>query len=388
MFSILSLEIPSGRKVEMKRFSNINLELKPKGGKEMGKKTLFTSVFVLLAVFCLFDPFNTPAVSAEKQIKLSFANFFPASHFTNKEQFPLWIKEVEQASGGRVKITNYPGQTLLEAAEMFEGVKKGTADISHGSTGYHRGVFPVTEAFELPGIYFGSATANSMVMLEGYKKFKPAEFSDVKVMYLMAVGPGFLYTKKPVRSLDDLKGMRLRATGPVADCLKKLGATPIAMTMPEVYEALSKGVLDGQVAPPEVLEAWKQAEVLKYIVVVPPIYASIQYCVMNLGKWKLFSEKEKEAIEKVNEGFYLKAGKIWDANQKKAVDFAVKKHGMKIIRLSPEENAKWMAPLESLKDDYIAKVSAKGLPGKEILNFVIEKAAIYSKKFPTPLDEY
>jgi TRAP-type C4-dicarboxylate transport system substrate-binding protein len=109
---------------------------------------------------------------------------------------------------------------------------------------------------------------------------------------------------------------------------------------------------------------------------------------MNLDKWKLVPDNAKEAIEKVNEGFYLKAGKIWDANQKKAVDFAVKKHGMKIIRLSPEENAKWMAPLESLKDEYIAKVSAKGLPGKEILSFVIEKAAIYSKKFPTPLDEY
>jgi TRAP-type C4-dicarboxylate transport system substrate-binding protein len=225
----------------------------------MKKKTLFTSLCVLSVLFCAFVVFNTSAVSQEKQLKLSFANFFPASHFTNKEQFPLWIKEVEEASGGKIKITNYPGQTLLEAPEMFQGVKKGTADIGHGSTGYHRNVFLVTEAFELPGIYFGSASANSMVMLEGYKKFKPAEFSEVKVMYLMAVGPGFLYTKKPVRSLEDLKGMRLRATGPVADCLKKLGATPIAMTMPEVYDALSKGVLDGQIAPQEVLEAWKQA---------------------------------------------------------------------------------------------------------------------------------
>ena len=354
----------------------------------MGKKSLFATLFVVSVLVCLLGPFNTTAISGDKPIKLSFANFFPPSHFTNTEQFPLFIKEIEQATGGKVKITNYPGQTLLQAPEMYDGVVQGTADMSHGSTGYSRGRFTVTEAFELPGIYFGSAAANSMVMHDGFKKFKPAEYNEVKVMYLMAVGPGFLYSRKPVNSLDDLKGMRIRATGPVADCLKKLGATPIAMTMPEVYEALSKGVLDGQVAPPEVLQAWRQAEVTKYIVVVPPIYASIQYTVMNLARWSSLPKDIQQAIDKVNDGFYLKAGQIWDSYQKKAIEFGVKKHGMKIIRLSEEENKKWLAPLESLKDEYIARANAKGLPGKEILDYVIKKAAIYSKKYPSPLEGY
>ena len=227
-----------------------------------------------------------------------------------------------------------------------------------------------------------------MVMKDGFKEFKPAEFNDVKVMYLMAVGPGFLYSRKPVNSLDDIKGMRIRAMGPTADCLKKLGATPIAMTMPEVYEALSKGVLDGQIAPPEVLQAWRQAEVTKYIVAVPPVYASIQYSIMNLDKWNSLPKEIQQAIDKVNEGFYLKAGQIWDSYQKQAIEFGVKKHGMKIIRLSEEENKKWLAPLESLKDEYIGRANAKGLPGKKILDYVIKKAAIYSKKYPSPLAGY
>ena len=110
----------------------------------MGKKTLFVCVFVLSVLFCLLGAFNTTAISGDKPIKLSFANFYPPSHYTNTEQFALWIKEIEQATGGRVKITNYPGQTLLQAPEMFEGVVQGTADMSHGSTGYSRGRFPVT----------------------------------------------------------------------------------------------------------------------------------------------------------------------------------------------------------------------------------------------------
>jgi TRAP-type C4-dicarboxylate transport system substrate-binding protein len=359
-----------------------------KGGWKMRKKIVLASVCLCLGIFCLLIAFNSVEASDKGAMTLSFANFFPASHFTNTEQFPLWIKEVEKASGGKVKITNYPGQTLLEAPEIYEGVVRGTADLGHGSTGYSRGRFPVTQASELPGIYFGSAAANSVVAWEAYKKFNPAEFSDVKVMYLMAVGPGFLYSKKPVHSLEDLKGMRIRATGPTADAMRALGAVPVSMTMPEVYESLSKGIIDGQIAPPEVLKAWRQAEVTKYITVVPPVYASVQYTVMNLKKWNLLPDDVKQAIEKVNAAFVLQAGKIWDSQQKISIDWAVKNHGMEVLRLAPEEEAKCMAVLQDLKDDYITMASAKGLPAKEILDFVIEKAAIYSKQFPSPLEGY
>jgi len=351
------------------------------------KKVLLHSVTIAIGLCCLLGPFHSAAAAADP-IKLSYANFFPAQHFTNTKQFPLWIKEVEEATGGKVKITNYPGQTLLEAAEIYEGVVRGTADLGHGSAAYSRNRFLVTEGSELPGIEFGSATANSLVAWETYKKFNPAEYSDVKIMYLMAVGPGFLYSKKPIRTLADLKGMRIRATGPGADALKAMGAVPVAMTMPEVYESLSKGIIDGQMAPPEVLKAWRQAEVTKYITVIPPIYASVQYSVMNLAKWKLLPEDVKKAIEKVNEGFVLKAGKIWDAEMKESVDWAVKNHRMEVIRFSPEETAKCMAILEFMKQDYISKATAKGLPAKEILDFVIQRAAVHSKQQQSPLAGY
>jgi TRAP-type C4-dicarboxylate transport system substrate-binding protein len=353
----------------------------------MKKKIFLSSLAMVIALFCLLSPFNS-AASGGEPLKLSYANFFPAQHFTNIKQFPLWIKEVEQASGGKIKITNYPGQTLLEAPEIYEGVVRGTADLGHGSAAYSRNRFLVTEASELPGIEFGSAAANSIVAWETYKKFNPAEYSDVKVMYLMAVGPGFLYTKKPVRSLEDLKGMRIRATGPGADALKAMGAVPVAMTMPEVYESLSKGIIDGQMAPPEVLKAWRQAEVTKYITVIPPIYASVQYSVMNLGKWKLLPEDVKQAIEKVNEEFVLKAGKIWDSEMRDSIDWAIKNHRMEVIRFSPEETAKCMAVLQAMKEAYIAKASAKGLPAKQILDFVIERAAVQSKLYQSPLVGY
>jgi TRAP-type transport system periplasmic protein len=346
------------------------------------KKTLCSFAAVLIGCFSFLG------TAQAQTIKLSYANFFPAQHFTNVEQFPAWAKEVETATGGKVKITIYPGETLLQAAEIYEGVVRGTADLGHGSTGYSRGRFPATEASELPGIEFGSAAANSVVAWEAYKKFQPKEFSDVKVMYLMAVGPGFLYSKKPVRSLADLKGMRIRATGPTAEAMKAMGAVPVAMTMPEVYESLSKGIIDGQIAPPEVLKAWRQAEVTKYITVIPPVYASVQYTVMNLSKWKSIPEDAQKAIDKVNEGFVLKAGKIWDSVMKESIDWAIKTHKMQVLRFSAEDNAKCEAVLKGLKDNFVSMANSKGLPGKEILDFVEQRAAVASKEYKSPLEGY
>ncbi len=349
----------------------------------MEKKRLFIFVSLLITVFCLFGALNAAEAAGENPVELSLANFFPASHFMNTELVPLWIKEVERAAEGKVKIINYPGGTLLSAAETYDGVVKGTADIGIGVFAYTRGRFPLMEAFELPGIYFGSCTATGFVAWDGYKKFKPAELSDTKMMYLYAVGPGALYTKKQINHLADLKGLRIRATGLTAKSIKALGAVPVAMPMPEVYESLSKGVVEGNIAPPEVLKGWKQAEVTKYITIVPPVYNSIHYCVMNLDKWNSLPENVQKAIDEVNEGFIITAGKIWDAQQKDhGIDYGIKEHGMSIGRLSAEDNEKAMALMQPLLDDYIARMAKKGLPGKEILEFVKERAAVYSKQYP------
>jgi TRAP-type C4-dicarboxylate transport system substrate-binding protein len=203
-------------------------------------------------------------------------------------------------------------------------------------------------------------------------------------MFFYSVGPGSLYSKKKVTSLADLKGMRIRATGLTAKSIEALGAVPVAMPMPEAYEALSKGVVGGNIGPPEILKGWKQAEVTKYITILPPVYNSIQYTVMNLKKWNSLPPDVQKAIEKVNEGFNVKAGQIWDSQMKaNGIDYGVDEHGMQIVRLSEADNKKAMQLMQPLLEDYIARMQAKGLPGKEIVDFVKENAAKYSKMYPT-----
>lgn len=341
----------------------------------MNHRRLFSLVTIAIALVFIL---GTGPAGAKN---LNLANFFPASHFMNTKLIKQWIEEVEKATGGKIKITSFPGQTLLKAPETYDGVVSGTADIGVGAFAYTRGRFPLMEGFELPGIYFGSCTATNMTAWDGYKKFKPKELQDVKVLWFYSVGPGILFTKKQVKSMADLKGMKIRATGLTAKSIEALGAVPVAMPMPDVYEALSKGVVAGNVAPPEVLKGWKQADVTDYIAIVPPVYNGVHYCVMNLEKWNSFPEEVRKAVDEVNEKFILTAGQIWDNEMKEnGIDYGLEK-GMKMNRWDEAENEKAIKLMQPILDDYMARMNKKGLPGEEVLNFVKMKAAEYSKKY-------
>jgi TRAP-type C4-dicarboxylate transport system substrate-binding protein len=318
-----------------------------------------------------------------KPIRLSFAHFFPASHFVHARLVKDWVTEIDQATNGQLKFDVFPGATLLKPAETYEGVISGTADAGLNIYGYNRGRFPMMEAFEHVGIDFGSATACTMVAVEGVEKFKPKETMDTKLLVIYSVGPGCAYTNKKINSLDDLKGMRIRATGATVKSIEALGAIAVGMPMNDAYEALSKGVVDGNIGPPELLKGWKQADVTKYITVLPPVYNSLQTFVMNLDKWNSLPKDIQAAVDKVNAGFHQKAGFIWDDEQKKGgIDYGLSQ-GMTLHRLPDSDYPKAMQLMEPLIADYIARMEKKGLPGKELIAFVKERAAYYKDKFPS-----
>jgi TRAP-type C4-dicarboxylate transport system substrate-binding protein len=153
-------------------------------------------------------------------------------------------------------------RNLTPADKCYDGVVKGLSDVGMSVLSYTRGRFPLTEVIDLPLGYKNGTAATKLVNLY-YKKFKPKELDDVKVMYLHAHGPGILHTKKPVTKLEELKGMKIRSTGTVAKIVGALGATAVAMPMPETYDALQKGIAEGVMCPMEALQGWKLGEVIK-----------------------------------------------------------------------------------------------------------------------------
>jgi TRAP-type C4-dicarboxylate transport system substrate-binding protein len=216
-------------------------------------------------------------------------------------------------------------------------------------------------------------------MNEYYKKFKPKEFDDVKVMYFHGQGPGILHTRtKPVNKLEDLKGMKIRTFGSNAQLMTLLGGTPVAMPMQEAYDSISRGVADGLMGCYEPLTGWKLAEVIKYTTETYGVGYSATFLVsMNKAKWNSIAPAEQKIIEQINQEWIEKHGNLWDQWDKEAKESSLKR-GNKVITLSAAEQARWYSKAEPLFTDYVKKMKEKGLPGDEVLKW----AKDYLKKNP------
>jgi len=286
-------------------------------------------------------------------VKLTYSIFFPPTHAQAIAAIDF-AKEVEKRTNGKVQITAFPGGTLTKAPMVYDGVVKGISDMGNSCFAYTRGRFPVMEVVDLPMGYTSGAMA-TRVANDFALSANPKELQDVKVLYVHAHGPGLLHTKKPVRTLEDLKGMKIRATGLSAKIVEALGAVPVAMDQGGTYEALQKGVVEGTFGPMEVLKGWKQGEVIKYTTNCPVVgYTTAMFVVMNKDKWNALPDDVKKVFEDTAKEWVTVHGKAWDAADEEGRKFTLSL-GNEIIELSPEESAKWRKAVEPIINEYAAK---------------------------------
>jgi TRAP-type transport system periplasmic protein len=335
------------------------------------KKNIF--LFILVAVMGIVFMSSGACKAETAPIKLTFSIFFPPSHGQTLAAMD-WAKEIEKRTNGKVQITVFPGGTLTKAPQCYSGVVEGISDLGFSLFAYTRGRFPVMAAVDLPMGYPNGRVA-SHVAQEFAKTFNPKELQDVKVLYLHAHGPGLLHTKKPVKKLEDLKGMKIRATGLSAKVVEALGGVPVAMPQGGTYEALQKGVVEGTFGPMEVLKGWKQAEVIKYTTECYGVgYTTTFFIVMNLNKWNALPYDVKKVFDEVSEKYVDVHGNVWDATDVEGRKYTLSL-GNEIIPLSEQENARWRKAVEPVIDNYI-----KNTPNGEIyVNKIKELITKYSK---------
>ncbi len=311
-------------------------------------------------------PAAKPAAPAPKPIQLSYSIFFPASHIQYKTA-EAWAAEVERRSDGRLKITLYPGGTLTKPQQAYEGVVTGISDLAMSCPAYTRGRFPLLEALDLPLGYPDGATASRLAH-DMVKKYAPAELAQVKVLYFHAHGPGILASRKPVRSLADLTGLKVRATGLSASLVEALGGIPVGMSQPETYEALQKGVVDATLCPMETLKGWKQGEVISSVTDASCVgYTTAMFVVMNQSKWDALPEELRQVLAEVSEAWVEKHGQAWDESDREGLEF-VTSLGHEIIELPEAEQELWQTRAAVVLDDYIKRTTANNLPGQQLLD--------------------
>lgn len=333
----------------------------------MTRRMFLALAVVFLAITLL--PFGGGVASAE--VKLTYSNFFPPSHIQSKLA-ESWCREVEKRTNGAVKIDYYPGQTLTKANQVYDGVVQGVSDIGFSVLAYTRGRFPAMAGVDLPMGYHSGVVATKIVNMV-YEKFKPKELSDTQVMYLHAHGPGLVNTKgKPVRRLEDMKGLKFRSHGTSAEIVQALGGTPVPKPMPETYEMLQKGVVDGAMYPLEAQKGWKLGEVTDYTTAdFSAAYTTSFFVVMNKERWNSLPAAVQKTIQQINAEWVVKHGEAWDASDMVGLRFFLNQGGT-LIGLDEKEQARWKKAVAPIIDNFIKDASAKGLPGKEIVEFISE----------------
>ncbi|NCC82380.1 MAG: TRAP transporter substrate-binding protein [Clostridia bacterium] len=359
-----------------------------KFAKPLKSMKLIAIILVSLALILSGCSSKAPQAQEEgKTIKLNFATFWPGENFYVTEGHNAWIKtikdRVEQETNHTIDISVFPGGVLLGATEIYEGVVNGAADIGSTCPSYTPGAFPSTTALELPGLKNDNAVVSSLTMEEAYKTIEEInkEYEDVKVMLFWATGPGDLFTQKPVRTLEDLKGMEIRAAAGSVPALNALGAVPVTMPMGESYLALNQGIVKGILGPAEIMKGFRLAEVTKSTTKTPFLYNTVFVKVMNLSTWNSLPSEVQKIIEEVNAEFVIKYAELGKVQSELGNIMAVEDYNHELIELSSEEEGRWLEALAKVQDEWIQQVEKIGLPGSEILEKVKELDNKYSEQF-------
>ncbi len=323
------------------------------------------TIFALLA-FCFGTIF---AFNATAKTQLTYANFFPPSHGQSKLA-ESWCKEVEKRTNGEVTVQYYPASTLLNPVAMYDGVVSGIADVGFTALAYSRGRFTVAAGIDLP-LGYTSGVQATKVANAVIDKFQPKEFNDTKVMYIHAHGPGVIHTSgKPIASLADLKGLKIRGTGTSGLIVNALGGSAVGKSMKESYTMLQKGVVDGSLHPMESNKGWKLGEVVDYAVKSSAASYTTSFAVfMNKEKWNKLTPAQQKTIKDINAEWSVKHGETWDSDDALGAEFFVSKGG-KVVELSADEDAKWAAAVAPVFDTYVKKAKAKGVDGQLVIDFI------------------
>jgi TRAP-type transport system periplasmic protein len=329
--------------------------------------------------------------AAESQIKLKFAMFIPPVN-KNAILFDKFCQDINKRANGKVEVSYYPGGTLLGAPKMAAGVATGIADIGFAHCAYSRGRFPVMEALELPlGIpngWVGSHVANDF-----YDKVKSKEWEQYHPLMFGTSPANIVQTlNKPVRTLEDLKGLKIRGTGRIADIVTALGAAPIPVEMVDLYESLRRGVVDGNLGPLEQVKGFKTGELLKYATASWKVGSTFAfYVVMNKGKWESLPADAKKVFDETSKEYAEKWAVQMNEMEIEGREFLVSQGGQ-VLPISDAEAAKWVKAAEPVIGDFKKDLTAKGYTGPEVdswISFIKERIEYWkgqekARKIPTP----
>jgi TRAP-type C4-dicarboxylate transport system substrate-binding protein len=340
-------------------------------------------------------PSTQPPVAPEKVIELKLGHHNPPNGRTTVKYIDVWAKKVEEATKGKVKITTFPAEALFKSKDAFDATIGGIADIAWSQLGNYPGQFKTTTVLELPFLSLDSGkidgkqrsggAVNSRIIQELYDTLPEIqdEWKQVKLLTIHCSDPFVLFTsKRQVKNINDLKGLKLRElAGTRTDMWKMLGAVPANVALPETYESVDKGVLDGVSLPWAAIATYKLYEVVKYWGVGTS--SGEYFMMMNLDKWNSLPADIQKAIMSVSgvTGAEFAGDAGWGFEVREELLAAAEKAGkpMQKVDLDPGEYDRWKDIAgKPLWDKWVSDLKAKNIDGQKILDAALGLLKKYS----------
>ena len=309
------------------------------------------------------------AAAPARAQELRLSTFVPPVHVIYREILVPWAAEVAKATNGEVKVTLYPSMQLGgKAPELFRQAQDGVVDLVFTLPGYTSPAFPRTQLIELPGLKSDGLAATNM-MWDVLDPYLLPEYAGTKVIALWgAEDAGLMSRNKAYRSMEDLKGLRLRApSAQQAKQLQAMGAVPIAAPITEVYPGLERGTMDGAMVPFTTILDFRLGEVAKGFTIAGPIFGRSAFLiVMNQKKYDSLPPAARAAIDKLSgRALSLKATEVYIKRAEEAVKSVRDKAD--VVTLSAAEQSRIGKTLRPIIDEWIKESEAKGIPARDML---------------------
>ena len=302
--------------------------------------------------------------------ELNVSTWVPPTHFLVRDFMQGWAKDVEKATNNRVKFRFLP-KMVTNPIGHFDAVKDGLADVTFISHSYTPARFVLTRFAVLP---FGGndAEISSVAVWRTYDKYlaKAKEHDGTVLLTIYNHGPGIVYnSKRPINSLADLAGMKIRVGGGMAaDVAAAIGVTAVMRPAPESYELMSTGVVDGVFFPAESPASFKLEKFIKYATEFPGgLYSDSHAVIMNPAAFNKLSKDDQAILMKLSgDSMARRAGKAWNAAGE--VGYKVLRDAkVQIAKANPKLVKEVREKTEKFESEWIADVNARGIDGEAVL---------------------
>ncbi len=329
------------------------------------RKTGFVVGLLLVAVGVL------PLAHAQEKIVLKVSDSFAPTHYIPVQGLLPWMARVKELTGGKVEFQYFGAEQLGPLRDQFNLVQRDVADIAYLPPAFNLGKMPLSGVSGLPKLFSSSVVGSAAfwdtihetsILQNDYLKngFRP--------LWGVMTSTYNVFTKdKPVRSLADLKGLKLKSIGGnMASAVKLLGAVPVDVPSPDTYQAIQTGTVDGAVFPTTSLYSYRLNEQTKYATFGFDLFVFYAAFVINERVWQKLPEDVRKALLQAGQEASVRVAKYTDDDNRQ-LEQKLAADGINVVTLSTQEQDQLVRLIEPVHQSWLKEMAGKGLPGEEAL---------------------